>query len=48
MDTLLLNVYEAFKPMADEKQIALSVELPEQVLPRVSVTENAFHRFSGF
>lgn len=33
MDTLLLNVYEAFKPMADEKQIALSVELPEQVLP---------------
>lgn len=33
LDTLLLNVYEAFKPMADAKQIALSVDLPEQMLP---------------
>ena len=37
-----------FQANGRRKQIALSVELPGAVLPRISVTENAFHRFSGF
>lgn len=33
LDTLIINSYEAFEPLAKEKQIALSVELPENILP---------------
>lgn len=34
-DTLLLNLYEAFEPVAAEKNIALSVSLPETSVPPV-------------
>ena len=33
LDTLLLNVYEAFRPLANEKFILLSIELPEDLFP---------------
>lgn len=33
LDTVLLNVYEAFQPLASEKQISLFIELPEEELP---------------
>ncbi len=33
LDTLLLDTYEAFLPLAIEKNIRLSVELPEEVMP---------------
>lgn len=33
LDTLLMNSYEAFQPLAQEKSIALSIELPEGALP---------------
>lgn len=33
LDTLLMNVFEAFEPLAKEKSIALSVSLPEYALP---------------
>ncbi len=33
LDTLLMNSYEAFVPLAQEKSISLSVELPEDALP---------------
>lgn len=36
LDTLLLNTYEAFEPMASEKSIRLSVSLPEVFVPPVS------------
>ena len=36
LDTLIINSYEAFEPLAKEKQIALSVELPENILPPCS------------
>ncbi len=32
-DTLLLNSYEAFEPMAGEKGISLTISLPDHVLP---------------
>lgn len=35
-DTLLLNIFESFQPVAAEKQIALSVSLPEEAVPAVS------------
>lgn len=35
-DTLLLNLYEAFEPVAVEKNITLSVSLPETSVPSVS------------
>lgn len=34
-DTLLLNLYEAFEPVAAQKNIALSVSLPESAVPPV-------------
>lgn len=34
LDTLLMNSYEAFVPLAQEKSISLSVELPEGALPQ--------------
>lgn len=33
LDTLLLNSFEAFEPLAKEKQLTLTVHLPEQTLP---------------
>jgi len=33
LDTLLLNIYEAFEPMAHARQIKLTVSLPESPLP---------------
>lgn len=33
LDTLLMNTYEAFEPLAQEKEIALSVQLPEGAIP---------------
>lgn len=35
-DTLLLNLFEAFQPIAAEKHITLSVSLPETSVPTVS------------
>lgn len=35
-DTLLLNLYEAFQPVAAEKNIALSVTLPEEAVPTIT------------
>ena len=35
-DTLLLNLYEAFQPVAAEKNIALSVTLPEEAAPTIT------------
>lgn len=36
MDTLIINSYEAFEPLAKEKSITLSVNLPEAPLPTCS------------
>lgn len=36
LDTLILNVFEAFEPVAAEKNIALFVSLPESAIPPVS------------
>ncbi|MDE6749752.1 MAG: HAMP domain-containing histidine kinase [Lachnospiraceae bacterium] len=36
MDTLIINSYESFEPLAKEKSIALSVSLPENTLPPCS------------
>lgn len=33
LDTLLLSVYEKFEPLARNRKIALSIELPDQELP---------------
>lgn len=37
LDTLLMNSYEAFEPLSQEKSIQLSVELPDEALPLCSV-----------
>lgn len=37
LDTLLMNSYEAFDPLARDKSIALSINLPEKALPLCSV-----------
>lgn len=33
LDTLLMNTYEAFEPLAQEKDILLSIQLPDGALP---------------
>lgn len=33
LDTILLNAYEAFQTLANEKQISLLIELPDETLP---------------
>lgn len=33
LDTLLINTYEAFEPLAAEKKLSLSITLPEEALP---------------
>ena len=34
LDTLVINTYEAFEPLAAEKKLSLSITLPEESLPR--------------
>jgi len=36
LDTLLLDTFESFEPLAGEKSIRLSVKLPEELVPPVS------------
>lgn len=33
LDTLLINTYEAFEPLAAEKKLSLTISLPEEFLP---------------
>ena len=33
LDTLLINTYEAFEPLAAEKKLSLTISLPEESLP---------------
>lgn len=40
MDTLIMNAYEAFDPLAKEKHLSLSVELPEISLPLCNCDKN--------
>lgn len=40
MDTLVMNTYEAFDPLAKEKQLSLSLELPENPLPLCNCDKN--------
>jgi signal transduction histidine kinase len=40
LDTLLLSSYEAFYPLAKEKQISLHIELPELTLPHCLADAN--------
>lgn len=35
-DTLLLNLFEAFQPVASEKNISFSISLPENAVPAIS------------
>ncbi len=36
LDTLLMNSYEAFEPLAREKSISLSIDLPDKAIPLCS------------
>ncbi|MCH5250265.1 MAG: HAMP domain-containing histidine kinase [Lachnospiraceae bacterium] len=36
LDTLLINIYDAFKPIAEDKAMELTINLPEKVLPPCS------------
>ncbi|MCH5257451.1 MAG: HAMP domain-containing histidine kinase [Lachnospiraceae bacterium] len=36
LDTLLINIYDAFKPIAEDKAIELTINLPEKALPPCS------------
>ncbi|MDO4303370.1 MAG: HAMP domain-containing sensor histidine kinase [Bacillota bacterium] len=40
MDTLLMNSYEGFEPLAKEKNLTLSIELPENSLPMCTCDPN--------
>ncbi len=40
LDTLLINSYEAFEPLAKEKSIALLLELPENTIPLCPMDTN--------
>lgn len=40
LDTLLINSYEAFEPLAKEKSITLSLKLPENTLPLCACDPN--------
>lgn len=40
MDTLIMNSYEAFDPLAREKHLSLSVKLPEESLPLCTCDKN--------
>lgn len=40
IDTLVMNSYEAFDPLAKEKHLSLSVELPDESLPLCTCDKN--------
>lgn len=40
IDTLVMNSYEAFDPLAKERQLSLSVELPDESLPLCTCDKN--------
>ncbi len=40
MDTLVMNCYEAFDPLAKERNLSLSLELPEKSLPLCTCDKN--------
>lgn len=44
LDTLLMNAYEAFDPLAKEKGIALSIRLPENALPMCYADGNRIYQ----
>lgn len=44
LDTLLMNAYEAFEPLAKEKNILLSVRLPEESLPPCGADEGRIYQ----
>lgn len=44
LDTLLINTYEAFEPVAKEKSISLSLKLPEDPIPLCSMDANRINQ----
>ena len=46
-DTLLLNSYEAFEPMAREKRLSLTVSLPSTTLPPCSSDGERFNQITA-
>lgn len=44
LDTLLMNAYEAFEPLAKEKDITLSIKLPESALPTCYADRNRIYQ----
>lgn len=44
LDTLLMNAYEAFDPLAKEKDISLSISLPEKALPMCYADGNRIYQ----
>ena len=46
-DTLLLNSYEAFEPMAREKKLSLTVSLPSTTLPPCSSDGERFNQITA-
>lgn len=44
LDTLLLDTFEAFEPVASEKSIRLLVELPEDALPPIPCDRERIHQ----
>lgn len=44
LDTLLINSYEAFEPLAKEKSLSLSLNLPEKALPLCSADANRLYQ----
>lgn len=47
LDTLLLDTFEAFEPIASEKSIRLSIELPENEIPMVSCDQERIRQVLG-
>ena len=47
MDTLIINSFEAFEPLAKEKSITLSVSLPENTLPQCSADSQRISQVIG-
>lgn len=47
LDTLLLDTFEAFEPVAAEKSIHLSIELPKDAVPMVSCDQERIRQVLG-
>ncbi len=47
LDTLLLDIYEAFLPLAADKNIRINVELPESVIPLCSCDPSRITQLLG-